>query len=1274
MTSSHAVRDFSFDISFGTETAAFAQHTRLQSFVAERLVSITEEVLRELDPDDGSVLRIEEMEIDLGSISEQSYYHEAEELFRMRLMEELRDRLGRIRADVDPAQERSADTVVSQGQSELNTVMWVLERGHLPWNAQHLDSGQFHAMLERVVEREGESFAQRLRASQHVAQLTRRLAWQIPESLLAAIVRPLHPATTLPRRREDWETLLLQLLEDTDEPAPWHTVLEQAVASGNAALLRAYWDRLFAGHAPLIESVVRELGIRRDVRHAMARGFPDEILGDILHLLEPHESEFIGQVTAHPEIFREAARDHRQSRADTRTQLWEFTFAYLLVDCGGRFNRRAYLESTVRRMAAHTNTTFLELLSSLVQVVGQVEAGSSLKTGMLSLLLELSEPETTGQALQTRGQSSLRRYGTLAWGPAFTKAVRQVRASKQHPSNAPGIAESLVLSVQNVSGLGDAWDDRGDDGELVMLRSLATLVSQAAEQYQSMPVESYHLASMDEPFNPLAQPHRQPLLVPIIAALRRLNLSTDATRELHSSISEVLWSWPSTTEHLRMQGDARNSLRLLDVLRAGRSSDERRSPTDHAEQTYGTSPVLTATAASFGADSFGRTLQQICEELEERFEHLGVRGVGATFLESLQRSVGEGRIFLPAPDRSMPYAEWASVIRDAADHHSFAPTTLLWELSMAIEHLETADKFASEVVPLLRDLSLPWSRALEYVLLSGDVRVLRLLLAEERVRSTIIDTMPPPLLCDIAELVEPSSAPLMRALAAQPEIFSEALPQENPSAVRRSLWEFTLAYAVVDRGSAFNARSYMTSVIGQLAAHHNLRYQDLVASLCDLVQNANLPKPLYAELTSILLPLNERLEGRAVPSPSAERSTDELDPRSLSMLLADAPHNPSQELVLSIERRLDIWLSRSASDIDAMVVQPILDALERLALTAPAQAIEAAAALDRHLGRQPDWLRSLLLKRLTEPAFLRRILDQIPEKDLNELFRRLAPSGISALASLASEITASLPIMKPTLKWQFLFLMAARGGRPVSEKSFVRQYVAWLAGRMGWKNVEALATEAARKLRSQARSTPTSDRSRAADLLELAFKRSTTAMLATRKDSRALELTKQPIFVRNAGQILAGPYLPRLFEMTGLLVDNKFRDEESAFRGVHLLQYMVDGSLDPPEHALPLNKILCGLQPGDPIRYPIALTDAEKDAVDGLLKAIITHWSALGNTSVQGLQQSFLQREGRLTLLESKMQLLVEPRAFDMLLDRLPWAYNLTKFSWMHAALYVEWR
>jgi hypothetical protein len=34
----------------------------------------------------------------------------------------------------------------------------------------------------------------------------------------------------------------------------------------------------------------------------------------------------------------------------------------------------------------------------------------------------------------------------------------------------------------------------------------------------------------------------------------------------------------------------------------------------------------------------------------------------------------------------------------------------------------------------------------------------------------------------------------------------------------------------------------------------------------------------------------------------------------------------------------------------------------------------------------------------------------------------------------------------------------------------------------------------------------------------------------------------------------------------------------------------------------------------------------------------------------------------------------VPPRAFDMLLDRLPWGYVTIRFPWMPEVLHVDWR
>lgn len=75
-----------------------------------------------------------------------------------------------------------------------------------------------------------------------------------------------------------------------------------------------------------------------------------------------------------------------------------------------------------------------------------------------------------------------------------------------------------------------------------------------------------------------------------------------------------------------------------------------------------------------------------------------------------------------------------------------------------------------------------------------------------------------------------------------------------------------------------------------------------------------------------------------------------------------------------------------------------------------------------------------------------------------------------------------------------------------------------------------------------------------------------------------------------------------------------------------------------------------------------------------MLQAVISHWNALGGTSVQGLRETFLQREGRLQRDEDAWRLRVAPRPFDMLLDRLPWGYATLKLPWMKEVLHVDWR
>ncbi|MFQ6027891.1 MAG: contractile injection system tape measure protein, partial [Dehalococcoidia bacterium] len=175
-------------------------------------------------------------------------------------------------------------------------------------------------------------------------------------------------------------------------------------------------------------------------------------------------------------------------------------------------------------------------------------------------------------------------------------------------------------------------------------------------------------------------------------------------------------------------------------------------------------------------------------------------------------------------------------------------------------------------------------------------------------------------------------------------------------------------------------------------------------------------------------------------------------------------------------------------------------------------------------------------------------------------------------------------------------------------------------------------------------------------------------------EAEAAPDTTDEIYITNAGQVLASPYFSRLFEMLGLTEGPAFRDPQAAERGAHLLQFMVNESTDSPEYELTLNKLLCGIPVGRPIERSIDITDREKEVIEGLIQGMIHNWRTIGNTSVAGFRETFLQREGRLQLRNDAWHLLVEQRPFDILLDSLPWSFSTIRHPWMERVIYVEWR
>ncbi len=90
-----------------------------------------------------------------------------------------------------------------------------------------------------------------------------------------------------------------------------------------------------------------------------------------------------------------------------------------------------------------------------------------------------------------------------------------------------------------------------------------------------------------------------------------------------------------------------------------------------------------------------------------------------------------------------------------------------------------------------------------------------------------------------------------------------------------------------------------------------------------------------------------------------------------------------------------------------------------------------------------------------------------------------------------------------------------------------------------------------------------------------------------------------------------------------------------------------------------------------PLNREVTLSQQEQDTVDSMLKAIIQHWKIIGNTSVRGLRESFLQRPGYLLDEDEAWRLVVQKKGIDVLLQHLPWSFSVIKYAWMSKPIYV---
>ncbi len=170
------------------------------------------------------------------------------------------------------------------------------------------------------------------------------------------------------------------------------------------------------------------------------------------------------------------------------------------------------------------------------------------------------------------------------------------------------------------------------------------------------------------------------------------------------------------------------------------------------------------------------------------------------------------------------------------------------------------------------------------------------------------------------------------------------------------------------------------------------------------------------------------------------------------------------------------------------------------------------------------------------------------------------------------------------------------------------------------------------------------------------------------------EVDEEGIYVPHAGIILLHPFLSTCFSRPSWWVDGRFVDADAQQKAVFLLHYLATGEEEAMEYQLVFPKLLCGLPAETPLPMKTGLSPEEYAEAEELLQMVLIRWEKLRATSVGGLREGFLQRNGKLVRRNDQLTLLVERQAIDVLLDYLPWNLSLVKLPWLNNILFVEWR
>lgn len=1040
--------------------------------------------------------------------------------------------------------------------------------------------------------------------------------------------------------------------KSTDAALPGFSFLGNAFSclldTGRGGPLDDLWIPLSGRYPGRTRSLLLQRGRSARVREHIIDLFPRHRLTGLVRLLDPLDSRFINFLVKRPAWFYTRLVAPKTGRTLFERQLLLFILAFLFVRKAGRFGKRIFLADVIQKTAAHYNLGYIPFLTSLVRLFETTRDPSPIRREILSCLVELEQAETPHPA---------------ARAPAVEAVM--ARAAKSGRDPLAGLTR-LILSSPETVGL-------------------------FLERHRQRPRAIQTFAGLATP--PLVDrlishlfPHGYPWASGAMALLTRPRYSRLLAGSPEAAFPAV------TTALLTVSPWFRQSLgRMLDIL-----ADQSRTPRQFFFRELIMELVLDP-ARSPVRDHF----------LKAALDRIGIRHS----VEVLRFRGSEQMV------RAKPFLLFFarhSRVREQISH-TF-PQDRLPDLIRLVEpahweFIHTAATVSDRVADTAAGLDNrrfkqdTWDFILTFLVNDRGSRF-----NQKSFTSAMIQRMARRHHLDYGSLVTVLKSAALKSgresAKRLADILSELATEHKAPPVRAS-------FAAADQAQALEDLMRL----GQVPPRPP-------GEIVNFLERRH-PALLYR--------LFHRF-GSDPPPGSLQRLSPELLRLLIQTWLKIRPHTDAGGLMTAIfreeKRRSDrpafyagvlAQLIRSGTvsfpvqaDAGTGTKHPSIKARHGTPLTNKKDDRQYHQVKTRHRENRHRLKRLLtppfspalaayLTKRLADPAFTRFLARQADQALMIRLFHLTAPRDYARVGDAAILVFTLLAPVNGSpgerQVWQMMLDILSDPGFPVFDTELflsrlLRQMVRPLprpAGHRFLKAVRDRLGQAPAIFSTEL----TADAGRVLDRM-LAATRPDLAAEPPPDDTRSIpegkgtadkgpanenpadenmDTPQSPAAVHNAGLVLASPYLPRLFETLGLTENDAFPDPSLARKAVMILEYMVDPRLSAPEGGLTLNRLLCGLPesvPGAPLP---ALSKRDKETVEGLINAMIQNWSTIKNTSVEGFRESFLLRDGLLNQKEDgSWHLDVSQKAFDMLLDTLPWGFSTIRHPWMPAVLHVRWR